>query len=85
MGLNNLNLGTSSTDNAGLHRSRDPSVGSFSHRYNYSKIASRDIVPGEELFVNYGGKFEVSIGSQLTLQENLFSHNEKYWSRHYSF
>lgn len=54
MGLNNLDLGTSSTDNAGLHRSRDASVGSFSHRYNYSKIASRDIVPGEELFVNYG-------------------------------
>lgn len=54
MGLNNLDLGTDRADNAGLHRSRDPAVGSFSPRYHYAKVADRDIVPGEELFISYG-------------------------------
>jgi len=56
MGLNNIDIGSGTTDNAGLHRSRDPAVGSFSSRYNYTKVALKDIVPGEELFVSYGGE-----------------------------
>jgi len=55
MGLNNIRMSlTSSTDNSGLHRSRDPAVGSFSQRYNYAKVAEKDISAGEEIFINYG-------------------------------
>jgi hypothetical protein len=54
MGLNNLLLGTASTDSAGLHRSLDPAVGSFSHLYKYSNVARKEIAAGEEFFISYG-------------------------------
>jgi hypothetical protein len=56
MGLINLDNGIESRDSAGKHRSRDPMVGSFTYWHNYTKMAKRDIVPGEELFISYGGK-----------------------------
>jgi hypothetical protein len=56
MGLNNLDLtGTAQNDNAGLSRTKnDPAVGSFTPRYNYTKRAIKNILPGEELFISYG-------------------------------
>lgn len=41
-------------DDAGLHRARDPGAGALSQYGNRTTTATRDISPGEELFVSYG-------------------------------
>jgi hypothetical protein len=38
-------------DNTGLHRRRDPTVGSFSYRYNHTNVATQSIKAGDELLL----------------------------------
>lgn len=49
--LYNVEEGHSTKDATGLHRSRDPGVGSFSYYHNRISTAKSDIVIGQELFV----------------------------------
>jgi len=53
-GLNNVYHGKPKYDSAGLHRSKDPGAGAFTYWYNMPNFATRDIVAGEELFLDYG-------------------------------
>eukprot|EP00590_Aulacoseira_subarctica_P004811 CAMPEP_0172424550 /NCGR_PEP_ID=MMETSP1064-20121228/26280_1 /TAXON_ID=202472 /ORGANISM="Aulacoseira subarctica , Strain CCAP 1002/5" /LENGTH=279 /DNA_ID=CAMNT_0013166741 /DNA_START=141 /DNA_END=976 /DNA_ORIENTATION=+ len=52
--LNNVGHKTPKFDSAGLHRSKDPGVGAFTYWHDTPNIATRDIQPGEELFIDYG-------------------------------
>ena len=41
-------------DNAGLHRSTDPGSGAFTPYHGRMSLATKDILQGEELFIDYG-------------------------------
>jgi hypothetical protein len=41
-------------DNAGLHRSTDPGSGAFTPYHGRKSLATKDILQGEELFIDYG-------------------------------
>jgi len=58
MGLNNVyhNAGAK-RDGAGLHRSKDPGAGAFSHYHDFPTVATQPIKAGSELFVDYGEKW----------------------------
>jgi len=53
-GLVNCDMMRPSNDIVGLHRSADPSAGSFSSFHNLGFMAEKDIPAGMELFVQYG-------------------------------
>ena len=41
-----------SEDNLDVHRSKDPTAGSFGYRHGFQFIASLPLVPGQEIFIN---------------------------------
>ena len=52
--LSNVRESFTRYDTAGLHRSKDPSVGSLSGYHGREGIAIKDIKGGSEIFVDYG-------------------------------
>jgi len=53
-GLLNVQMTRPLYDNAGLDRRADPGVGAFSSYHNYRFLARTHIVPGMEIFAEYG-------------------------------
>lgn len=52
--LINIVDGYSKLDDVGLHRAKDPGAGAFTYIHDRTSFATRNIVPGEELFIDYG-------------------------------
>ena len=52
--LVNVENGDIFCDSTLLHRSKDPGAGAFSYYHNRTPRATREILQGEELFVDYG-------------------------------